>query len=105
VEVGVDMLDAISGLRAEMSEIRGRYAVGAATPEDGRRYLTCWRAVALHRSAGRRVHLPRRFDDVLAERARLQDEICTELTRRAVDAVFAGAPEDEAPAAGAGVAT
>jgi hypothetical protein len=99
------MLDAVSGLRAEMAGIRGRYADGTATPEDGRRYLTCWRAISLHRSPGRRVHLPQRVDDLLAERARLQEEICTELTRQAVDAIFAGAPEGEAPAAGAEMAS
>jgi hypothetical protein len=92
----ISLLDEVCGLRAEMQEIRVLHREGLAGAGERRRFLTCWQALALHRSPARRPHLSRRFDEVLAERARLLREIEEERARQQVDAIFV-APEDETP--------
>lgn len=99
---GSDVLDDVCGVHAEMSEIRTRHRDGIASTEDGRRYVNCWRALALRRSPGRRTGLPREIDVLLDERARLQEEIRHERTRQEVEAIFQVAPEGETPTSGAG---
>jgi hypothetical protein len=93
---GVDLVDDVRGVRAEMHEIGLRHRDGVVTAEERRRYLACWQGLALRRSPGRRPRLSREFDAVLAKRARLLREIRDERTRQEVDAIF-GAPEDGAP--------
>lgn len=92
------LLDDVSGVHAEMSEIRERYQRGEVCPEARRRYLACWRALALRRSPGRRLRLSREFDDLLAERSRL----LYEMTWREVEAIFESRPAGETPSPEAG---
>jgi hypothetical protein len=104
-DVGVldAVFDDVRHVHAEMWDIRLRHAEHAVSAHERVRYLTCWRALALRRSPGRRPFLPPEFDDVLAERAELLEDIRDERTRRDVDAIFEGAPEDEAPAPGSSI--
>lgn len=102
-DVSDDVFDDVRHMHAEMCDIRLRHAERAVSAHERGRYLTCWQALALRRSPGRRPFLPPEFDDVLAERAKLLEDIRDERTRQDVDAIFEGAPEDEAPAAGSSV--
>lgn len=82
------MLDDTCGVHAEMWEIRRRHDAGALSIADARRYRSCWQALALRRSVGRRTYLPPAVDDLLADRAALSHEIQVERARQAVEAVF-----------------
>ncbi len=99
-EPGVDPVDEVCGVHAEMQEIRVRHAEGVAGAQERLRYMTCWRALALRRSPGRRPYLPRAFDGLLAEREQLMEDIRHERTRQEVEAIFQAAPEGETPTSG-----
>lgn len=95
-------LDDVREVRAEMREIRIRHRVGMASARERRRYLACWRALALRRSPGRRPYLSREFDNVLAERSRLLQDIHAERTRQEVEAIFEVRSPGQTPTTGAG---
>jgi hypothetical protein len=104
--VDEDSIAAIrSGLRDEaaakaaMHPIEMRHAANRCAPTDHAAYRSLWIASVLRQSAGRAPYVPAAVDELLAERARLVDEVHHGQLGVAVDEALALAPEHESPTA------
>jgi hypothetical protein len=88
-----------AAMKGAMRPIEIRHTANCCTPTDHAAYRALWIASALRQSPGRAPYVPAAFDELLAERARLEGEVRRGRLRVAVEEAFVLTPEDGSPAA------